>query len=418
MKTTLYLLLGASGLCAADPVADPVDAANGINRFGIALHQRLAVEGGNQVASPWSITSALAMTYAGAAGKTRDEMARTLHFGADEPALHAGIAAIAADLADLVRASRERVENPHRKTGSKTPMEIITANRLFGQADMAFEKPFLELLEKSYAAPLEEMDFIHQSEACRGRINAWVAEQTRERIKDLIPSGVLSEETRLVLANAIYMKASWTTPLSDEPELPFFANGNEEVKVPGLKHRGPLGYRQIPGGTIVAIPYEGGGLQFLLIVPDARDGLAALEKQLDAAWLTESKQLPQREITLRFPAFKLEPGRVMLAEHLAAMGMPSAFDQPRGSADFSRMAPRRPDDYLRIDEVIHKAFIAVDKHGTEAAAATAVVMMRATSMPMEPEQPLDIRVDRPFLFAIQHCESGACLFLGRVPDPR
>ncbi|HSP44134.1 MAG TPA: serpin family protein [Luteolibacter sp.] len=415
MKPVFPFLAGAIALTSAGAETSPV--ATGINRFGLELHHRLAADGGNRVASPWSIASALAMTYAGAAGKTRAEMAATLHLGDDEAATHAGIAAIAADLAELARASRERVENPDRRGGPETPLQIVTANRLFGQTGQPFEKPFIELLENTYAAPLEQVDFIRQAEAARTRINEWVEEQTRERIKDLIPAGVLNEETRLVLANAIYLKAAWAAPFREEPELVFHVDGTGQAKVPGLIHQAPYGYRRIPGGTLVSVPYEGGGLQFLIALPDELDGLAALEKQIDAALLAEAARLPKREAILRLPKFKLEPGRVMLAEHLKAMGMRAAFDVPQGTADFSRMAPRRPDDYLYIDNVIHKAFIDVNKDGTEAAAATAVVMMRATSIPDEPVEPLDIRVDRPFLFAVQHVASGTCLFLGRVTDP-
>jgi serpin B len=162
------------------------------------------------------------------------------------------------------------------------------------------------------------------------------------------------------------------------------------------------------------VPYEGGGLQFLIAMPDERKGLAALEKRIDPALLAEAAQLPKREISLCMPKFKLEPDRIMLADQLKAMGMPTAFDEPRGSADFSRIAPRKPDDYLFIDEVIHKAFIDVNKNGTEAAAATVVNRVWEVA----PDPPLDIRVDRPFLFAVQHAASGTCLFLGRVTDPR
>jgi serpin B len=229
---------------------------------------------------------------------------------------------------------------------------------------------------------------------------------------------VISEETRLVLTNAIYMKAPWAAEFDDMADLPFHINGGKAVKVPGLVKRESFGYQKISGGALVAVPYAGGGLQFLLMIPDERNGLGALEKSLTAEVLAGAAELPRQDIRLHFPTFKLEPERVLLADNLIAMGMPGAFDKPRGSADFSRMAPRKPDDYLLISEVIHKAFIAVDKHGTEAAAATAVVMMRATSMPVEPAEPLEVRVDRPFAFAIQHVSSGACLFLGRVTDPR
>ncbi len=418
MKTTmLHTLLGAATLATA-ATAETSAVARGINAFGLDLHRVLAEDGGNRLASPWSIQSALAMTYAGAAGKTKEEMAKVLHFTADETALHAGFQAIAADLSEQARGSREQLDAPGRSGGPNTPLEINAANRLFGQDGYPFEKPFLEFIEKSYGAPLEKMDFTKQAEACRGRINQWVEEQTKDRIKDLIPPGLLDEETRLVLTNAIYMKAPWAAEFVEDAEAPFFVNGVEEVKLPGLVKRESFGYRKIPGGALVSVPYAGGGLQFLLMIPDEKDGLAALEKTLTAGVLTEAAALPPQDIRLHFPKFKLEPESILLAENLTAMGMPSAFNKPRGSADFSRMAPRKPDDYLCISEVVHKAFIAVDKHGTEAAAATAVIMARATSMPVEPAEPLEIRVDRPFAFAIQHVSSGACLFLGRVTDPR
>jgi len=418
MKTTmLHTLLGAATLATA-ATAETSAVARGINAFGLDLHRVLAEDGGNRLASPWSIQSALAMTYAGAAGKTKEEMAKVLHFTADETTLHAGFQAIAADLSEQARGSREQLDAPGRSGGPNTPLEINAANRLFGQDGYPFEKPFLEFIEKSYGEPLEKMDFTKQAEACRGRINQWVEEQTKDRIKDLIPPGLLDEETRLVLTNAIYMKAPWAAEFVEDAEAPFFVNGVEEVKLPGLVKRESFGYRKIPGGALVSVPYAGGGLQFLLMIPDEKDGLAALEKTLTAGVLTEAAALPPQDIRLHFPKFKLEPESILLAENLTAMGMPSAFNKPRGSADFSRMAPRKPDDYLCISEVVHKAFIAVDKHGTEAAAATAVIMARATSMPVEPAEPLEIRVDRPFAFAIQHVSSGACLFLGRVTDPR
>jgi len=416
MKSAIQTLLGAATLTSA--VADTSPVAAGINQFGLELHQRLAADGGNLVTSPWSITSALAMTWAGAAGRTHAEMAATLHLGDDEAAAHAAIAAIAADLAEIARASRVRVEDPDRKGGPNTPLEIITANRLFGQSGHPFEKPFIDFLEQTYAAPLEQLDFIRESEAARIHINDWVEKQTRERIKDLIPQGLLDEETRLVLTNAIYMKAPWASEFSELPEMTFHVNGADETKIPGLSNRATFGYRQIPGGALVSVPYDGGGLQFLIVLPDERDGLAALEKQIDSALLAGATRLDPREIVLHMPKFKLEPDRVMLADQLKAMGMPTAFDDPRGSADFSRMAPRRPDDYLCISNVVHKAFIEVNRYGTEAAAATAVVMMRVTSIEVDPVEPLEIHVDRPFLFAVQHVASGTCLFLGRVTDPR
>ena len=418
MKTPLTSLVCAAVMAAVPAAASPATVAPAINAFGLDLHRRLAPTSGNLVTSPWSIESALAMTWAGAAGKTKKEMAEVLHFSGSEQAVHEGFADLAADLRKLAEQSRQMVEKTKEHGGPATAFEINIANRLFGQAGYPFEQPFLQLTEKTYAAPLELVDFAKQPEAQRLKINGWVEQQTKERIKDLIPPGIIDADTRLVLTNAVHLKAAWAEAFGEEKAAPFHVNGSTAVKVPGLVRTDDFGHAKIPGGTAVTVPYAGGGLQFVLLVPDAVNGLAAMERQLTADTLTSTAKAPTRKVRLHFPQFKLEPDRVMLTENLIAMGMPTAFDKPEGSADFARMAPRRANDYLFIGHVIHKAFIAVDKNGTEAAAATAVVMPRALAAPVEPERPLEVRVDRPFAFAIQHTASGACLFLGRVSDPR
>lgn len=419
MKLTLTALLSAAAMAATSVKAGTATVAGSINAFGLDLHRRLAAKAGNLVTSPWSIQSALAITWAGAAGKTKEEMAKVLHFTGEDQAVHEGFAGLAADLQKLAEQSRKMVDKGKEHGGPATPLEINVANRLFGQAGYPFEAPFLKLTEKTYAAPLEQMDFAKKPGEQRLKINAWVEQQTKERIKDLIPPGIIDPDTRLVLTNAVYLKAAWAEAFSEEKDAPFHVNGDgKPVKVPGLVRTDDFGYARIPGGAAVTIPYAGGGLQFVLFVPDTKDGLAAMEQKLTPETLTAAAQAPSRKIWLHFPQFKLEPDRVMLAENLTAMGMPTAFDKPEGSADFSGIAPRQPNDYLYISQVIHKAFIAVDKNGTEAAAATAVVMPRALSAPPQPERPLEVRVDRPFAFAIQHTGSGACLFLGRVSDPR
>jgi serpin B len=418
MKTILTTLLGAATVATSPLHADTSTVAGSINAFGLDLHRRLAAGGGNVVTSPWSIETALAMTYAGAGGKTKEEMAKVLHFAGSDDAVHQGFADLAADLAALQEKSAEQVKQAKERGGPSTPLELHAANRLFGQQGYPFEKPFLDLVDKIYRAPLELVDFEKSAEKQRVRINTWVEEQTKERIKDLIPAGVLDADTRLVLTNAVYLKAAWAEAFREVPNFEFHADGTTAAKVTGLTRTDSFGHATIPGGSVVTVPYAGGGLQFVLLVPDEKDGLAAMEKQLTPEVLAAAAKAPPREVALHFPKFKLEPERVMLAEKLIEMGMPTAFDQPQGSADFSVMAPRKPDDYLYISHVIHKAFIAVDKDGTEAAAATAVVMTRALSMPVEPPKPLEVRVDRPFAFAIQHVASGACLFLGRVSDPR
>jgi serpin B len=416
MKRLLTTLFGLTFLATA--AADPRAVATSINTFGLDLHRRLAGAGGNLVTSPWSIESALAMTWAGAAHQTKTEMQTVLRLPEDGAAVHAGFASLAADLEALAQKSRDRVKVARRSGGPATALEINTANRLFGDGGYPFEKRFLSLTEKSYGAPLEVLDFRKSPEAARLRINGWVASRTNDRIPELIPGGVIDRDTRLVLTNAIYLKAPWAEEFKEEPSVPIFVNGTQPVRVAGLVRESRFGYLEIPSGAAVTVPYADAGLQFVLFVPSSQDGLPALEKKLTPELLAKTAQAEGRDIQLHFPKFKLEPGRVMLSENLIAMGMPSAFNRPAGSADFSGIAPRKPDDYLYISQVIHQAFIAVDQHGTEAAAATAVVMSRAYSAMREKPKPLEIRVDRPFAFAIQHEASGACLFLGRVTDPR
>lgn len=418
MKPTLTALISTVLLAALPARADISAAAASINQFGLDLHQRLAASGGNLVTSPWSIETALAMTYAGADGKTKAEMAKVLHFTPGDASVHQGFTDLAAQLSALEEKSRELVSQTKDHGGPSTPLELRAANRLFGQQGYPFEKPFLALADNTYGAPLMLMDFENAAEQERAKINAWVEEQTRSRIKELIPAGVIDPDTRLVLTNAVYLKAAWAEAFQERPDFEFQVNGDTPAKVTGLTRTAAFGHVSVPGGTVVTVPYAGGGLQFVLLVPTKRDGLSAMEKQLTPDVLASAAKAPAREVLLHFPKFKLEPERVMLAENLIEMGMPTAFNQPEGSADFSLMAPRRPDDYLFISHVIHKAFIAVDKDGTEAAAATAVVMPRLLAAPIQRPAPIEVRVDRPFAFAIQHIDSGTCLFLGRVTDPQ
>ena len=178
-----------------------------------------------------------------------------------------------------------------------------------------------------------------------------------------------------------------------------------------------FGYAKRQGFSAISVPYVGDDLQFLVLLPDEVNGLRTVESKLTVDILAECAKLQAQDIDLHLPRFKLEPPTIALAETLQGLGMKSAFDIPQGSANFDKMAPRKPNDYLYISNVFHKTFIAVDEKGTEAAAATAVVMMRATAM-ARPKPPLEVKVDRPFIYAVQHVRSGVCLFLGRVTDPR
>ncbi|HWZ95926.1 MAG TPA: serpin family protein, partial [Opitutaceae bacterium] len=395
-----------------------------INALGLDLY-RIQPGDGNLLLSPYSIQDALAMTYAGADGDTRAEMQRVLHYPADDTVLHSGFAELARELVQIQQDSIQAVMAGARNEGRhpRTPIELHAANRLFVQDGYPLRAPFLALVKDNYGAEPEPLDFIHATEQARLAINSWVEDQTKKKISNLIPPGGLTEKTRLALANAIYLHAGWGNPFDKGWTKPaeFFVHGTESVKVPTMnKTEHTYGYLHRDGFTAVSLPYVGAGIKFLILLPDAHDGLPALEQKLTPALLAECANLPASFVDLHLPKFKLEPPAMALGGQLQQLGLKNAFDQPKGSAHFDRMAPRKPDDYLYIGQVFHKAFLSLDEEGTEAAAATVVLMMRATMVRYEPNRPIpiEVHVDHPFIFAIQHVPSGECLFLGRVTDPR
>jgi serpin B len=418
--TRLCLATLSLGFLSSNAFAEnPSAAAHAVNALGLDLLAKGGGANANALLSPYSIQCALAMTFAGAAGETRTEMARVLHYQEDEKALHKSFTHLQQALGEVAKSTAEISRKTAAMGGSTEPFTLTVANRLFGQQDYEFRQPFLDLVKEQYAAPLQLMDFIRNAEPERLKINRWVEEQTHDRIRDLIPNGALSSETRLVLVNAIHLKAPWADKFPDTATkpLPFHTGGAVAADVPTMRRVGRMGYDKRDGYQAVTIPYIGGDMQLLVLLPDAKDGLAGLEAKLTPAILTTCANPGHSEIDLSLPRFKLEPPLMELSKLLVTLGMQSAFNQPRGSANFDRMAPRKPDDYLFISEVFHKTFLALDEKGTEAAAATAVVMDRSLARIDKPK-PVEVRVDHPFLFAIQHRPSGACLFLGRVTDPR
>ncbi len=266
------------------------------------------------------------------------------------------------------------------------------------------------------------MDYVNAAEAATGYINSWVAEQTQGRIRDLVPTGALDAKTRLVLVNAVYLKAKWATPFSEErtQSRPFRVRGEATAKVPTMfAHEGYFGYAKRDGYTAVSVSYSGSDLQFLIFLPDDPKGIHTLEKKISATMLTKAARLESRELDLYLPRFKLELPALDLGATLQKLGMQTAFDHPQGSANFDGMAPRKSNDYLFLSAVFQKTFIAVDEVGTEAAAADALpVTVYSAELLRKKPKPLVVKVDRPFLYAIQHVPSGACLFIGRVTDPR
>jgi len=232
----------------------------------------------------------------------------------------------------------------------------------------------------------------------------------------------LSAATRLVLVNALYLKAPWATPfekLATTPRAFRFTPGSSS-DVPTMQLTGYLGYAAADGYTAVALDYLGGGLQFVIVLPDASQTMDTVAARLTPAhfaqWANLKKNSP-KNVALYLPKFKVTGGTIPLGPALRTLGMTSAFDVPTGSANFDGIAPRQPDDYLKISDVYHKTYVAVDEEGTEAAAATAVVITTTTAIG-NIDPPIEVHVDRPFLFVIQDCASGACLFLGRIANPQ
>jgi serpin B len=396
-------------------------AASATNQLGVDLHRQLAHGDENLCLSPYSIQSALAMTFAGADGETKAEMARVLHYPNDGDAIHASFAALRSSLDEMTKKTAKIAEQSKKKSGPSEAITLSIANRLFAQSGYDFRDPFRDLVKKFYGAPFETLDFKTNPEAARAHINKWVADQTRDKVRDLVPQGGIKELTRLVLANAIYLKAPWSSEFNEaltKPK-PFHVHGDKPIDVPTMEKVADLGYAKANGYSVIALPYSGGELQLIILLPDDKlTGTRDLEQILSAELLAECTRLKTEKVDLELPKFKFEPPTIPLKENLEALGMKTALDDPQGSANFDKMSPRRPDKYLAISNVFHKTFIAVDEKGTEAAAATAVVMIETTARFEKPKEPIHVKVDRPFLYAIQHVPSGACLFIGRVTDPR
>lgn len=403
--------------------AEPGPAAAATNELGLDLYRRLATADENFCLSPYSIETALAMTFAGADGATREEMARVLHLPTDDDPLHDSFNTLGWQLQEISKRSVKHLLERKKfdgQAGSGEPITLTIANRFFAQKGYEFRKSFLALAQERCGAPLQSLDFVSDAGGATRRVNGWISDQTHGRIRDLIPPGELNANTRFVLANAIHFRAQWDKLFLDwaTESLPFHIRGGEAVNVPTMQTRSDrCGYAKHGDFTVVSIPYIDSDLQFLILLPDDAKGLPTLETQITAALLAERVEIERRGLFLSLPKFKFEPPTLSLASALQGLGMKTAFDLPPGSANFDRMAPRKPNDYLHISEVFHKTFIAVDENGTEAA-ASASTEGQWLGVETKPSDPIEVKIDRPFFYAIQHVPSGACLFIGRVTDPR
>ncbi|MEO7413469.1 MAG: serpin family protein [Opitutaceae bacterium] len=424
VRPTLACLVGfalARVVAAAD-----FDAASATNQVGLDLFRQLATKqpDGNLVLSPYSIESALALVYAGADGVTRSEMASALQFPTDDASLVAGLGGLRHALDRVSADSVATAESISRSGARVDPIQWNAANRLFGQVGEPLRDSFFQLMREGAAAPFEAMNFRGNAEASRAKINSWVEDTTHQKIRDLIPAGALTADTRLVLVNALYLKAPWQQKFAKAATLPRpFRNESGGVlrEVPTMQRTAPLRYAKEEGLTVVALDYLGGSLQFLILLPDEGRSLEAIASKITAddflRWGKSDRAPRPTSIALFLPKFRVEGKTLPLGQALRGIGVKSAFDEPRGSANFNRMAQRSGTNYLLLSDVFHQTFIALDEEGTEAAAATAASMALAASA-VKPVEPIEVHVDRPFLFAIQHRASGTCLFVGRITDPR
>ena len=386
--------------------ADLAALARGNTAFAFDLYKALREDGKNLFCSPHSISLALAMTYAGARGDTQTQMADTLHFDLLQDSLHPTFNAL-----DLELASRGKDERDKDTEG----FTLRIANAVWGQHDYQFQQTFIDLLAEYYGAGVRPADFYEAPEKSRVTINDWIAEQTEDRVIDMVPQGVIEKLTTMVLTNAIYFKAAWALPFEEGKtgERPFYLLDGSETLVPMMRNTESFSYARMDGYQVVGLPYVGHEISMTILLPD-EGRFREFEDSMDAALVERALGDAQRKrLSLFMPKFEFE-SQFRLSRTLAGMGMPNAFG--RLTSDFSGMDGNScfAEDIpcLFISDVIHQAFVTVDEQGTEAAAATAVLVERVVSKPPE------VTIDRPFIFLVRDSDTGAILFLGRVLDPR
>jgi serpin B len=370
---------------------DTAQVVKGNTRFALDLYGRVHDAKGNLFFSPYSVSTALAMTHAGARGDTAREMATTLHFPLDPQRLHPAFA----DLMHQVQAA-----------GKDRKAQLYVANALWGQQGYHFQPEFLKVTRANYNAGLREVDFVGATDAARRTINAWVEGQTNQKIKELIKPGILNADTRLVLTNAIYFKAAWMSPFNEKQTRDAaFVGAGTTAKVKMMHGSVRTNYARFGDLQVLDLPYENNELSMLVFLPK-RGGLAEFEKTLTPAILAKwLAKLSDHRVDVKLPKFKVT-SEFRLDDALKALGMKLAFD--RNQADFSGMTTR---ERLFISAVVHKAFVDVNEKGTEAAAATAVVMERTSAPP-----PATFHADHPFVYLLRDNRTGSILFMGRVSE--
>jgi len=405
MKTGRAVLLMVAVLASA--VAAQTQTGNGEalvaqgnNKFALALYDKLRAEKGNLFFSPYSISTALAMAYAGAKGQTQAQMAEAMRFPAGPDDVNAG--KFHSVFGQIIESLNAR--------GAAGDYELTVANALWGQKGYSFLKEYLSLVETNYGGGLNEVDFVSDTEAARQTINKWVERKTKDKIKELIAKGILNGNTRLVLTNAIYFKGKWANQFKKErtQDEPFTLLDGQKIDVPMMRQTEEFRYMEAQDFQALELPYVKDELSMIILLPKKIDGVADFEKKLTSEnlsrWLSE---LHKQKVVASIPRFKMAQ-QFGLADTLQAMGMADAFSAQL--ADFSGMDGKRD---LFISAVVHKAFVDVNEEGTEAAAATGVGM----AMTAAPQKMPLFRADHPFVFVIRDNKSGSILFIGRVMKP-
>lgn len=368
--------------------------ADGNNRFAVELYAKLKGNEGNLFFSPFSISSALVLAYAGARGDTAIEMRKALHFGPDRPSFHEDFGATVRDL---------------NSGGNEKGYQLAVANGMWLAKGFQLKKDYLGLVKNVFGAGIRELDFARDSQSARRTINEWVAEHTGDKIKDLLPPGMPGSSTKMVLTNAVYFKGDWASKFKKERtrDLQFTKSDGAKLTVPTMCQTGSFRYLEEDSLKALELPYVGEDLSMLVILPKKVDGLRELEKKLSYESLqTILNKGSRSEVAVCLPRFNVR-SKFMLAETLAAMGMKQSLSAP--PADFSGINGRKD---LFIGQVIHEGFVDVNEKGTEAAASTAITVKSAMSVTSK-----EFKADHPFIFLIRDRTKGIILFMGRVEDP-
>ena len=392
----MAIFLFLSRECFSASVSHMDDVIEGNNRFALELYGKLSQSEENIFFSPFSISTAMAMTYAGAGGSTAEQMENALHFGPNGEHLHASFSNLMRNL------------YPDRAKGV---YELSIANALWGQKGFSFRRQFIDITKRYYDAGFKETDFRKKAEHSRKTINRWVENNTKGRIKDLLPQGSVDELTRLILTNAVYFKGRWEARFDERmtSSAQFELTTKEQKEVLMMRQSEYFNYFADEIIQVLEMPYKGQRLSMVVLLPAERTGIKSLEEGLNNDNLTKwLAALKRREVDVYIPRFTMS-SEFVLNKALMSLGLTDAFKRDR--ADFSGMSDDEEELYISV--VVHKAFVDVNEEGTEAAAATGVVMKLTSAGQPNPV----FRADHPFIFFIRDIPTGSILFMGRVMDP-